>query len=111
LPPPKPFKIKPGKGNEESIYMNKTWVEEAISERKPLFALFMVERNTSEVVKHLNPLDQSFLREFEEIFPNDLPLELPSLRVIEHQIDLLPGVPLPKKSACRCNPNESKELQ
>jgi len=37
LPPPKPVKIKPGKGSEESLYMSKTWVERAISKSKPLF--------------------------------------------------------------------------
>jgi len=82
-----------------------------ISKSKPLFASLMVESNASEEVKPLHPLAQLFLKEFEDVFPNDLPLRLPPIRGIEHQIDLLPGAPLPNKPAYRCNPNESKELQ
>jgi len=86
-------------------------VERAISKSKPLFTLLMVESNISEEVKLLHPLAQSLLREFEDVFPDDLPLGLPSIKGIEHQIDLLPGSPLPNKPAYRCNPNESKEIQ
>jgi len=46
LPPPKLLKIKPGKGCEKNLYMSETLVERAISKRKPLFALLMVESNT-----------------------------------------------------------------
>ena len=70
----------------------------------------MVESNTSGEVKPLHPFAQSLLREFEDVFPNDLPLGLPPLSGIDHQIDLLPGAPLPNKPAYRCNHSESKEL-
>jgi len=99
-----------GKGSEKSIYMSETWVERVISKSKPLFTLLMVESNTSEVVKSLHPLAQSLLREFEDVFPNDLPSGLPPFRGIEHQIDLIPGAPLPNKLAYRCNANESKAM-
>jgi len=59
----------------------------------------------------LHPFAQSLLREFEDVFPNDLPSELPPLRGIKHQIDLLSGGPLPNKPAYWCNPNESKKLK
>ena len=36
---------------------------------------------------------------------------MPPIRGIEHQIDLIPGAPLPNKAAYRCNPEETKELQ
>ena len=45
------------------------------------------------------------------MFPNDLPPGLPPIRGIEHQIDLIPGAPLPNKAAYRCNPEDTKELQ
>ena len=51
------------------------------------------------------------LAEFDDVFPNDLPPGLPPIRGIEHQIDLIPGCPLPNKAAYRCNPEETKELQ
>jgi len=84
LSPPKHLKIKLGKGSEKSLYMSETQVERAISKSKPLFALLMVESNVSEEVKPLHPLAQSLLREFEDVFPNDLPPGLPPIRGIEH---------------------------
>jgi len=59
LPPPKPLKIKPRKGSEKSFYMSEIQVESAISKSKPLFALLLVESNTSEEVKPSHPLAQS----------------------------------------------------
>ena len=99
LPAPKIFKYKSGKGSEKSLFMSETRVERAISKSKPLFTLIMAESNKSEGVKPMHSLAQSLLREFVDVFPNDLPPRLPPLRRIEHQIDLLPGAPLPKKSA------------
>ena len=46
-------------------------MERAISKSKPLFALLMVESNTSEEVKHIHPLAQLLLREFADVFLND----------------------------------------
>jgi len=86
-------------------------VERAISKSKLLFSFLMVESNISEEVKLLYPLAQSLLKEFKDVFPNDLPSGLPPLRGIEHQINLLLGTPLPNKTAYRCNPSVSKELQ
>ena len=69
LPPPKPLKIKPGKGGEKSLFMSEAWVERAICKSKRLFSLFMVESKTSEEVNPLHPLTQSLLKEFEDVFP------------------------------------------
>ena len=54
---------------------------------------------------------EDLLKEFEDVFPDDLPLGLPPIHEIEHQIDLIPGASLPNKAAYRCNPEETKELQ
>ena len=64
--------------------MSETWVERTISKNKPLFALLMVESNTSKEVKPLHPLAQSLLREFEDVFLNDLPLGLPPIKGLKH---------------------------
>nr|XP_027109255.1 uncharacterized protein LOC113729128 [Coffea arabica] len=51
------------------------------------------------------------LQEFENVFPDEVPDGLPPIRGIEHQIDLIPGAPLPDKPAYRMGPEETKELQ
>jgi len=63
----------------------------------------MIESNLSKEVKLKHPLAQSLLKEFEDMFPNDLPLRLLALKGIEL------GIPFPSKPAYGCNPSESKE--
>uniref|UniRef100_A0A2N9F0X3 Integrase catalytic domain-containing protein n=1 Tax=Fagus sylvatica TaxID=28930 RepID=A0A2N9F0X3_FAGSY len=50
-------------------------------------------------------------REYEDVFPNDVPSGLPPIRGIEHQIDFVPGATIPNRPAYRSNPEETKELQ
>ena len=40
-----------------------------------------------------------------------MPIGLPPIRGIEHQIDFVPGAPIPNRPAYRSNPEETKELQ
>ena len=51
------------------------------------------------------------LKEFEDMFPEEMPPGLPPLRGIEHQVDFLPGAAIPNRPAYRANPEETKELQ
>jgi len=51
------------------------------------------------------------IKEFKDVFPQDLPPSPPPKKGIEHQIDLIPRAHLPNKPAYRCNPVETKELQ
>nr|GMD06148.1 uncharacterized protein LOC109184063 [Ipomoea batatas] len=51
------------------------------------------------------------MQEFDDVCPEELPAGLPPLRGIEHQIDLVPRMPLPNRPAYRCNPGETKEIQ
>ncbi|XP_041004037.1 uncharacterized protein LOC121249393, partial [Juglans microcarpa x Juglans regia] len=50
-------------------------------------------------------------REFEDVFPDEMPNELPPIRGIEHQIDFVPGAAIPNRPAYKSNPEETKELQ
>ncbi|XP_024009236.1 uncharacterized protein LOC112084348 [Eutrema salsugineum] len=59
----------------------------------------------------LPPEVEALIKRFEDVFPEEIPPGLPPLRGIEHQIDLVPGQPLPNKAAYRMNPEESKELE
>ncbi|XP_019059018.1 PREDICTED: uncharacterized protein LOC104821897 [Tarenaya hassleriana] len=54
---------------------------------------------------------QKLLEHFQDVFPEEPPAGLPPTRGIEHQIDLVPGAPLPNRPAYRMNPEEAKELQ
>jgi hypothetical protein len=50
------------------------------------------------------------LQEYADVFSKDLPPGLPSLRGIEHQIDLILGAQLPNRASYRTNPDETKEI-
>ncbi|KAK1642226.1 hypothetical protein QYE76_060031 [Lolium multiflorum] len=54
--------------------------------------------------------DNGEMKEFGDVFPNEVPAGLPPLRGIEHQIDLIPGASLPNRAPYRTNPEETKEI-
>ncbi|KAK1687221.1 hypothetical protein QYE76_048069 [Lolium multiflorum] len=55
--------------------------------------------------------DNGEMKEFSDVFPEEVPAGLPPLRGIEHQIDLIPGASLPNRAPYRTNPEETKEIQ
>ncbi|GKC98710.1 hypothetical protein Tco_1168985 [Tanacetum coccineum] len=50
------------------------------------------------------------LREFADVFPDDILTGLPLMRDIQHCIDFVPGASIPNKPAYRMNPKEYAEL-
>ena len=57
------------------------------------------------------PIVANVLQEYADVFPSEVPMGLPPLRGIEHQIDLIPGASLPNRAPYRTNPEETKEIQ
>ena len=45
------------------------------------------------------------------MFYNEIPGEFPSIREIEHQIDLVPSALIPNRQAYQNNPLETKEFK
>ena len=52
----------------------------------------------------------SLLQEFEDVFLEEMPNELPPIRGIEHQIDFVPGAAISNRLAYKSNPEETKEF-
>jgi hypothetical protein len=58
----------------------------------------------------LPPAVANILKEYMDVFPQDVPPRLPPIHGIEHQIDLIPGDSLPNRAPYRTNPEETKEI-
>ncbi|KAH9781057.1 Endonuclease [Citrus sinensis] len=50
-------------------------------------------------------------KDFDDVFPNEVPNGLPPIRGFEHQIDFVPGATIHKRPTYRSNLEETKELQ
>ncbi|KAI4387334.1 hypothetical protein MLD38_005174 [Melastoma candidum] len=81
----------------------------AIHEGEKAYFLVLVEITQDQSMSH--PRAVSILEEFKNVFPEESPVELPPMRSIQHQIDLVPGASLPNRPAYRCNPEEANKLQ
>ena len=74
----------------------------------------LICKGTADETNDLSTIPPSLmfvLKDFKDVFPNELPPGLPPLRGIEHRIDLIPGAPLPDRAAYRTNPEETKEIE
>jgi hypothetical protein len=96
-----------------SFYARESEVKRAFFADRPMILLVYKESylNFDETNKSLPSLGVSLLQEFEDVFPEEMPNELPPIKGIEHQIDFVPGAAIPNQPAYRSNPEETKELQ
>ena len=94
-----------------SFYAKASDVKSAFYANQPIFVLLYKEAcfNTNELDESL-PSVVSLLQEYEYVFPNDVPSELPPIRGIEHQINFVPGATIPNRPTYRSNLKETKEL-
>ena len=54
---------------------------------------------------------EQLLKEYDDVFPQDIPHGLPPQKGIEHNIDLILGASFPNRPAYRSNLEETKEIQ
>jgi len=61
-----------GKPGEKAVVFSETWVKISIGKGEIVYALITLEKEEEEIALH--PLTQSLTLEFEDVFPNNLPL-------------------------------------
>ncbi|KAJ8770909.1 hypothetical protein K2173_022081 [Erythroxylum novogranatense] len=98
---------------KKNFYAKMRDVRVACVERRCLFVLLYKQAyfNESDLDPCLPSSVVSLLQEYGDVFPEELPKELPPIRGIEHQIDFMPGAQIQNRPAYRANPEETKELQ
>jgi hypothetical protein len=57
------------------------------------------------------PLRESLLRQYKDVFPADLPSGLPPSREVDHKIELIPGSVPQSRPTYRMSPTETDELK
>ncbi|XP_010545900.1 PREDICTED: uncharacterized protein LOC104818143 [Tarenaya hassleriana] len=103
---------KDTESKKKNFYIKASQVDWAVrQEQSVLLMVFKDVMNLRTEVPTDNPVMSQLLERFRDVFPDEIPAGLPPIRGIEHQIDLVPGAPLPNRSAYRMNPEETKELE
>ncbi|XP_028555460.1 uncharacterized protein LOC114580855 [Dendrobium catenatum] len=99
--------VKPSKGLD---LVSANIIDSCVAQGAPLYTLVVCEV-TKEPHRTIPQKVQPILLDFSDIFPEDLPNQLPPLRDIQHAIDLAQGVSLPNLPYYRINPIEYAKLK
>src|SRR3954471_13318832 len=95
-----------GSTNQQSItYISATDLEQGVHEDDEIF---LCELTTNEhiTVNYQDPRVQPLLKEFSDVFPDEIPPGLPPKRITDHQIELEPGSRPPWHPIYRMSPLE-----
>ena len=101
---PKPTK---GASHSQSLMTKRNFITEMLI-AKVVYVLLGKEGSNIEVV----PKEaKGLVEEFADVFPAELPKELPPLCDVQHQVDMVPGLSLPNRPHYHMSPKEHKELR
>jgi len=85
-------------------------IEKEVISRAQVIVL-VAREVTKESHETIIPEVAPIIMDFADVFPNDLPDQLPPMRNIQHAIDLVPGATLPNLPHYQMNPMEHVVLQ
>ena len=74
-------------------------------------AILLLAKDSKETISEIPPQVQDILQHFKDLYPDELPNQLPPLRDIQHQIDFIPGSKLPHLPHYRMSPREHGIIQ
>jgi transposase InsO family protein len=98
-------------------------VRKAIKKNESLFLIFVRSKKDTGDIEFVNSIEmngiatseqrrmQSLVKEFSDVFPDDLPTGLPPKRFIEHKINLVPNSKPSFKNHHRLSPQDLDELR
>jgi hypothetical protein len=96
-----------GVGHSQSLLTRREFITEMLASKVVYVLVSKDSCKGEEIPEEIKGL----MGEFADVFPIELPNELPPLRDIQHQIDLMPGSSLPNRPHYRMSPKEHEELR
>ena len=102
--------LKSNSNENEKLMMK---VEEDELGEKKLLPIFNINNSTANNYNYNLGANQlmKILKEYQDVFPDELPKGIPPQRGVYHRIDLLPGSKPPSQAAYRTSPADSAELK